>query len=172
MFRRALRHQLTAADASLGTEVNQPIGGAHDIEIVLDDQHGIAGIDQSLQGFQQARDILEVQTRGRFVQDIERLAGRRPLQFGGEFDTLGLATAQRRRRLAQRQVAEADVLQRDQAPSDLRQVAEELGGLVDGHREDVVDVLVLEADRKRVGVEARTRALLADDFYRRQKVHL
>ncbi len=49
---------------------------------------------------------------GRLVEDVERLAGAGPGQFGGQLDALGLAAGERRRRLAERQITEADVGQR------------------------------------------------------------
>ena len=62
----------------------------------------------------------EVQAGGRLVQQVDRLAGGAPRQLGGELDALRLAAAQRGRRLAEPDVAEADVHQRLQLGADLR----------------------------------------------------
>src|SRR4051794_10841586 len=40
------RDQLAARLAPLGTEVDDPVGGLDDVEVVLDDDHGVARIDQ------------------------------------------------------------------------------------------------------------------------------
>ena len=50
------------------------VGGLDDVEVVLDDDHGVAGIDQALEHAEQPPDVLEVQAGGRLVEDVERLA--------------------------------------------------------------------------------------------------
>ena len=41
-FRCTFRDDLAAATTTLGAEVDDPVGGFHDIEIVFDDHHGFA----------------------------------------------------------------------------------------------------------------------------------
>ena len=48
---------------------------------------------------------------GRLVEDVERAAGVALGQLGGELDPLGLAAGERRRRLAEVDVPQADVVQ-------------------------------------------------------------
>ena len=50
-------------------------------------------------------------------------------------------------------------------------ILEELGGLLDGHLEDVVDVLAAVADLERLVVEALAAAVVADDLDVRQELH-
>ena len=57
---------------------------------MLDDDHGIALVDQSLKHPEQLADVLEVQPGGRFIQDVDGPAGGAALQLGGELDALGL----------------------------------------------------------------------------------
>ena len=52
-----------------------------------------------------------MQAGGRLVEDVERVAALRALQLGGELDALRLAAGQLGRRLAEAQVAEADLAQ-------------------------------------------------------------
>ena len=54
----------------------KPVGIFDNIEVVLDDDHAVAGVDQGVQHVQQLVDIGHVQAGGRFVEDVERLAGR------------------------------------------------------------------------------------------------
>jgi hypothetical protein len=75
ILRRALRHDAATALATLGAEVEHPIGGLDDLQIMLDHQHGIALVDQGMEHFEQLADVFEMQPGGRFVQYIERLAG-------------------------------------------------------------------------------------------------
>ena len=84
-------HDLAAAESAFRAQVDDPVGGLDDIEIVLDDDDGVAMIAQALQYGQQLRDIVEMQAGGGFVQYIECLAGVAPGEFPGQLDALGLA---------------------------------------------------------------------------------
>ena len=42
---------------------------------MLDDDHGIAGIDEFMEDVEQLADIVEMQPGGRLVENIEGLAG-------------------------------------------------------------------------------------------------
>ena len=139
VFRRALRDDLAAADAGLRAEVDDPVGRLDDVEIVLDDDDRVAEIDQAVQHVEQLADVVEVQAGRRFVEQVERLAGAGPGQFGGELHALGLAAGQRRRRLAERHVAEADVVERLQDVANLRDVVEQFERLADAHVQHVGD---------------------------------
>src|SRR5688572_8832460 len=57
----ALDDHRAAAVAALGPEVDDPVGGLDHVEVVLDDQHGVALVDEPLQDVQQPSDVLEVQ---------------------------------------------------------------------------------------------------------------
>src|SRR5437588_5432686 len=46
LFRRSHRHHLTAAVAALGAEVDEVVGGLDELQVVLDDEHGIASVDE------------------------------------------------------------------------------------------------------------------------------
>ena len=46
-FRRAGGDDFAAALAAFGAEIDDPIGGFHHVEIVLDDDHRVAQIDQA-----------------------------------------------------------------------------------------------------------------------------
>jgi hypothetical protein len=74
-MRRADRDDLAAAVAAFGPEIQQPVGGLDDLEIVLDHHHGVALVDQLVEHFQQLLDVVEVQAGGRLVEDVERAAG-------------------------------------------------------------------------------------------------
>ena len=68
ILRGAGDHDFTAADAAFRAEVNDPVGGLDDIEVVLDDDDGVAVITQPVQYRQQLCDVMEVQAGGGFVQ--------------------------------------------------------------------------------------------------------
>src|SRR5690349_24675129 len=48
-LRRALRDDPAAARAALGTEIDDPVGGLDHVEVVLDHDHRVAVIAQSMQ---------------------------------------------------------------------------------------------------------------------------
>jgi hypothetical protein len=67
-----------AAVAAFGTEIDDPVGGLDDFEIVLDHDHRVALVDQFVQHFEQLGDVVEMQAGGRLVEDVERAAGGPP----------------------------------------------------------------------------------------------
>ena len=125
-----------------------------------------------LQHAEQLADVLEVQAGGRLVEHVDGAAGGALLQLGGELDALRLAAGQRRRRLAEPDVAEADVDERLQVPGDRRDRREEVGGLLDRHVEHLGDGLALVVHLERLAVVAGAVADLARDVDVGQEVHL
>jgi ABC-type Mn2+/Zn2+ transport system ATPase subunit len=66
--RRALRDHASAAVAAFGAEVDDPVGVAHDVEVVLDHDDRVAGVDESVQHMYELLDVGHVQADGGFVQ--------------------------------------------------------------------------------------------------------
>ena len=60
---------MTAFVTGFGPQVNDPIGALDHVKIVLDDQHRMTGIDETLKGFQQNADVVKMQAGGRFVEE-------------------------------------------------------------------------------------------------------
>ena len=71
---RALRDDAAAAFAAFGAEVNDPVGLLDHVEVVLDDQDGVAEIDEAIQDVEQFLHVVEVQARRGFVENVERAA--------------------------------------------------------------------------------------------------
>ena len=69
-----------------------------------------------------------MQAGRRLVEDVERVAALRALQLGRELDPLRLAAGQLGGRLAEPQVAEADLAQDVERAPHVRLVGEELPG--------------------------------------------
>ena len=59
---------LAARVAAFRAEVDDPVGGADHVEVVLDHDQRMAGVDQPAEGLQQLRDVVEVQAGGGFVE--------------------------------------------------------------------------------------------------------
>ena len=124
LLRRADGHNFAAAGAAFGAEIDNPIGRFDHVQIVLDHQHRVAGVDQVVQHFQQHLNVGKVQPGGRLVEQIERAAGAPFHQLAGQLDALRLAAGKRRRRLAELQVIQAHVVQRLQLAADVGNVLE------------------------------------------------
>jgi hypothetical protein len=67
---------------------------------VLDDDDGVALIAQLEERREEHLDIREVEAGRRFVEDVERAAGRLARELARELHSLRLAAGERRRRLA------------------------------------------------------------------------
>ena len=109
---------------------------------------------------------------GRLVEDVERAAGVALRELERELHALRLAAGQRGRRLAERDVAEADVEQRRELARDRGHRLEERERLLDRHRQHFVDVLALVLDLERLAVVALAVADVAGHVDVGQEVHL
>lgn len=72
---RPHRNDLATLGATFRPKVHQPVGGLDHVQIVLDHHHGVAVIAKTMQHVEQLLDIGEVQAGGRFVEDVQGLAG-------------------------------------------------------------------------------------------------
>ena len=133
------RRRRAAVGAGFGADVDDPVGGFDDVEVVLDDDDRVAVVDEAVEHFEQFGEVVEVEAGRRFVEQVERLAGVGPSELGGEFHALGFAAGERRGALAEGEVVEADVAERLQDAADLGDVAEQLDGFAARHVEHVGD---------------------------------
>ena len=162
---------LPAVLASARSHVDEPVGGAHHRLIVLDDEHGVAEIAQALQRADQAFVVGRMQTDRRLIADVEH-AHQTRADLRCEADALRLSTGERSGRAVEREVVEADLHHEVQAGADLLQdlscdrlfalaerrlrSGEALGPSVsidDAHRCDRCDVLFVDSDGERLGLE-------------------
>ena len=90
LFRRAAGNDRAAAVASLGAEVDDVVGSLDDVEIMLNDKHGVATVHQRLQHFDQSVDVSGVKSRCRLVQHEYRFAGRTFGKLGSQLNALRL----------------------------------------------------------------------------------
>ena len=124
----ARAHHPAARLAALGPKIDDPVGCANDVQIVLDHQQRMPGVDQAPEGAQQLRHVVKVQAGGGLVEQKKRaarcaaarceaargLAHRILGQMPGQLEALRLAARQRRHRLTQAQIVEADLGERRQ----------------------------------------------------------
>src|SRR5579859_5222346 len=64
LLRRALGDNPATLIAGVGAKVNDPIGGFDNVKIVFNDEHGMAGIHEALENFQEHAHIVEMQAGG------------------------------------------------------------------------------------------------------------
>ena len=161
--------------ARLRAHVDHVVGALDDLDVVLDDDERVSGVHEALEHAEQARDVVEVQPGGGFVEEEEPGLGLGVGQPRGQLEALRLAAGEEARRLAEAQVAEADILQRLQRTGDLlmlRETAKKLDGLGHRHFQHVVDGLALEQHAQHVGLEAFAAAGGADERDVAEELHL
>ena len=95
---------------AFGAHIDNPVGGFDDVEVVFDDNHGVAARDEFVEDGEEAFDVVSMETGGRLVEDVEGLTGGATRELGREFDALGFATGEGRGGLAETDVAETDFL--------------------------------------------------------------
>ena len=93
---RALRHDLAAMDAGARADIDDIVGAADRILVMLDDDHRVAEIAQMDERFEQARIVALMQADRGLVQHIEH-AGQARADLRGEPDALAFAARQRAR---------------------------------------------------------------------------
>ena len=93
-------------------QIDDVIGGLDDVHVVFDEEHRVSGVHELIQRHEQALDVRQVQPGRRLVEDVNGVLRALELaQLGRDLDSLRLAARERRGRLAERQVAEAEVVQ-------------------------------------------------------------
>ena len=93
---RPLGDDPPALCAAVRPQVDDPVGRLDHVEIVLDHDDRVPQCGEAVKHIEQLANVVEMQARGRLVQDIQRLA--RPLldQLASQLDPLRLAAGKRR----------------------------------------------------------------------------
>jgi len=74
-----LRNDTPATLAAFGAQVDDPVRLFDDIQIVLNDQNGVAEIHEPLEDVQELAHIIEMQAGGGLIENVDGPAG---LAFG------------------------------------------------------------------------------------------
>ena len=120
--RLALEDHVPAVLSRARPEIDHVVGRADRLLVVLDDHDGVAEIAQPRQRRQQRAVVALVQADRRLVEHVEH-AGQVRADLGRQPDALPFAARQRRGAAAEREVADADVVQEAQPIADLPQDA-------------------------------------------------
>ena len=170
----SLGQQLAAKLARARPQIEQMIGRAQHIRIVLHHQDRVAQVAQLFQNVNQPRRVARVQPDRRLVQHVER-AHQPRAQRSGQLNPLRLAAGERRSQPVQRQVFQAHRIQKAQPlphlvqnrPGNLllhrRQLqrVKKLLGLRDGQRRRLADILAVDAHATRLGPQPLPAAIRA-----------
>src|SRR5215469_3361253 len=146
LFRSALGDDPAAALSAFGAEVDDPVGLLDDVEMVLDDEHGVAQIDEALQDVEEFADVVEMQAGGGFVEDVHGAAGLAFRKFARKFDALGFAAGERGGGLTELNIAETDFDDGGEFLLDVGNVFEEFKGVRGREVQDVIDAVALVAN--------------------------
>ena len=111
---RALGDDLAAVLAGAGAHVDDVVGGAHRLLVVLDDDDRVAEVAELLERGEEARVVALVQADRRLVEDVEH-ADEARADLRREPDALRFAAGERLGGAAEREVVEADVDEEAQA---------------------------------------------------------
>ena len=88
VFRGTGHDEVAALVAALGAEVDDPVGGLDDVEVVLDDHDRVSLVHQLVEHLKQPLHVLEVEARGRLVEQVERAARGALGELGRELHAL------------------------------------------------------------------------------------
>jgi len=152
LFWRTRHHDLTTLNASFGSKVDDPVGAADHIQVVLNHQDGVTLIHQPLDHIHQLVHVVEAQTRGGLIDQVEGFAGGAPGKFGGELHPLRLTAGESGGRLAQLHLAEAHSHKGAQPIGRLGNGGEHLTGLLHRHLQHVSDGEALVSHLQRLTV--------------------
>src|SRR5918995_1503170 len=172
LLRRAGDNYLPALVAAFRPEVDDPVGGLDHVEIVLDHEQAVACLQQLAERRQQLGDVVEVQPGGRLVENIKHAVAALRRQMCRDLDALRFPARQRRRRLAQTEIAEADLVEHLQAAQDLGGAAEKCQRLAHGEIEDLIDAAAAVLHFEHLRLEALALALLARHEHVGEELHL
>ena len=171
VFGGPLDDDAAAAGTCFGSEVDDPVCGFDDIEVMFDDDDGIALFDEAGEDAEEFGDVVEVQSGGGFVEEVECLSAAGLAEFSGEFDALGFTAAECGCGLSEGEVSKSDGIECGEWFADAWDVGEEFECAADGHFEHVGDAAAVEADAESFCVEAFASAGWAFDPDIREEVH-
>ena len=109
---------LAAAHAGAGTEIDEIVGSAHRVFIVLDHEDGVAQVTQALQALQEAIVVARMQADAGLVEDVQD-ADQAGADLAREANALGFAAGEARGAAIEREIVQADVEQKPDAGADL-----------------------------------------------------
>ena len=88
-------HKRAAVLSATGSQIQDVIRALQNVQVVFNDHHGVALLQQCVEGLKQFGDVVHVQARGGFVKHKQGVAlSVATGEEGRQFDALCLATTQ------------------------------------------------------------------------------
>ena len=171
LFRGPGGHDLSSLLAAFRPEIDDVVRTLDHLEVVLDDDHGVAVVYESLEHVKELLYIREMQPRRRFIQDEESPPFARSDKLLTQLDALSFPTGERGRGLSELHVPEPHIVHDLEHRSDAWNVLEVLERFLHVHVEHVRNVLPFEPDLERLPVEALAIADGTDHPDVREEIH-
>src|SRR5688500_17644927 len=170
----AHRHDASARLAGFRTQVDDPVGGGDRVDVVLDDDDGVAAVGEAAQHGDELAHFTAGQTRRRLIEDVDAMAAllARADQLARDLQALRFPAGQRRCGLADAQVAESDLLQLPQHLTESVFADEEAYSFIDREIEYLPDVEAFVRDLERLALVARAAADVARQEDVGEELHL
>ena len=108
---------LAAQAPGIGTDVDEIVGRAHDVLIVLHHNHRVPQVAEGFEDVDEAVGVARVKPDGGLVEDVEA-AHERTAQRGGEVDALTFTARKRIAQAVEREVGQSHLLEKAQAGAD------------------------------------------------------
>src|SRR5690606_23102448 len=172
LFRRSDRPDPPGAIAAFGPPVPHPVGRLDDVQVVFDDQHRIAAVDELVHDLQQHFDVAEMQARGGLVQDVQRAPRTAAREFQRRLYALRLAARQGGGARAQAYVRQAHVGQWGRLARGGRPRFELFERLCHREPEYFADIAAAITDFEGFAVVAFAVAYVAGHVHVGQEMHL
>ncbi len=118
LLRGAFGDEVAAVLAGAGAEVEDVVGVADGVFVVLDDEDGVAEVAEVFEGGDEALVVALVEADGGLVEDVED-AAEAGADLGGEADALAFAAGEGGGGAVEGEVAEADGVEEFEALDDL-----------------------------------------------------
>src|SRR4051812_24429938 len=116
LLRRAHRDDRSAILAAFGPQIDDEVGRLDHVQIVLDHEERVPGLEQLPESRQELRDVVEMKTGRRLVENVQQPLSAVRREVRRDLDPLRLTARQRRRRLTKAKVAEPDFVEHLQPP--------------------------------------------------------
>ena len=92
LLRCSLCDDESTTTSTFRSEIQNVVHGLDDVEVVFDDEDGIAFVYEALEDFEQALNVVEVEARRRFIENVERSSGCALGELGCQLHALRLSS--------------------------------------------------------------------------------
>src|SRR5690606_966246 len=136
------------------------VSGFEELEVVIDEEHRRPRLNQDIEGPHEQADLVGVESSARLVEHVDTSLLRRS-ESPGQFESLRFATGERRERLTNLEITEAEHGERREGTPNRRRVGEALESFVDRELEGLGDIEAPMHDREDLRLETAAAALRA-----------